>query len=107
MLVIIPLRWFAGGLFSRQWAGEEASSKGEVLRENLDISRLIISLAIGAIAGAIGIISMSNFKPIDTFKAEQFFMLLGIGYAGADFIEGLKWTPKSRQQFKLYASVKR
>lgn len=74
---------------------DEAGSSGQSLRETLDVSRLIISLLIGAIAGGVGVLTISNFNPIDAVTGQLFFSLIGIGYAGTDFIEGFiqKYLP--------------
>lgn len=72
-------------------AGDEAALEGTTLSaKGLDVSRLIISLFIGAIAGGIGIFTITGFSegPVSNISAEMFFGVVGIGYAGTDFIEG-------------------
>jgi len=63
-----------------------------------DTQRLLTSLFIGAIAGALGMLSLTNFAPPTggAVSSQQFFSLIGIGYAGTDFIEGfiLRYLPK-------------
>jgi len=49
-----------------------------------DTSKLVVSLFIGFLAGGIAILFMD--KPV--MGKELYTMLIGTGYAGADFIEG-------------------
>jgi len=56
-------------------------------REMIDGSRMIVSLAIGFIAGALAAIGIVD--DLSVIPAEQIFALTAAGYAGADFIEGL------------------
>lgn len=72
-------------------ASEEAAAQGSTLRsDGLDVGRLVFSLFIGAIAGGVGIFTITGFKPGATanITPEIFFGVIGIGYAGTDFIEG-------------------
>lgn len=76
-------------------ASDEAAAAGSTLRaEGLDVSRLILSLFIGAIAGGIGIFTITGFTAGagNNITAEMFFGIVGIGYAGTDFIEGFVRT---------------
>lgn len=76
-------------------ASDEAAAGGSTLRsEGLDVSRLIFSLFIGAIAGGIGIFTITGFSAaaLTNITAEMFFGVVGIGYAGTDFIEGFVRT---------------
>ena len=76
-------------------ASDEAAAGGSTLRnEGLDVSRLILSLFIGAIAGGIGIFTVTGFSAssLTNITAEMFFGVVGIGYAGTDFIEGFVRT---------------
>lgn len=76
-------------------ASDEAAAEGSTLRsEGLDVSRLIFSLFIGAIAGGIGIFTITGFSAgsLTNITAELFFGVVGIGYAGTDFIEGFVRT---------------
>ena len=50
-------------------------------------STLLFSLLIGFVAGVLGIIGLGGFAAMQLGK-EQILALIGIGYAGADFIEG-------------------
>ena len=55
--------------------------------EAMDISRLLTSLAIGFIAGALAAVGL--ISDLGKVSSEQIFALAAAGYAGADFIEGL------------------
>jgi len=72
-------------------ASDEAAAQGATLRsEGLDVSRLMFSLFIGAIAGGVGIFTITGFNAsaLSNMTADMFFGVVGIGYAGTDFIEG-------------------
>jgi hypothetical protein len=72
-------------------AQEQAAANGLSFQDDVfDSRRLWSSLLIGAIAGGIGVFTLTT---VPTFKdgaeaANKFFALVGIGYAGTDFIEG-------------------
>jgi len=72
-------------------AQEQAAANGLSFQDDVfDSRRLWSSLLIGAIAGGIGVFTLST---LPTFKdgteaTNMFFALVGIGYAGTDFIEG-------------------
>lgn len=72
-------------------AQEQAAANGLSFQDDVfDSRRLWSSLLIGAIAGGIGVFTLTT---LPTFKdeaeaANKFFALVGIGYAGTDFIEG-------------------
>jgi hypothetical protein len=72
-------------------AQEQAAANGLSFQDDVfDSRRLWSSLLIGAIAGGIGVFTLTTGP---TFKdgaeaANKFFALVGIGYAGTDFIEG-------------------
>lgn len=55
-------------------------------RELFSTSQLAISLLIGAVAGVLGAISL-GISPSGKIPAQTIVTLLGVGYAGADFIE--------------------
>lgn len=55
----------------------------------LDTARLIGSVAVGFTAGGIGIFSFTQWKGGAQLTQEQFYLLIGIGYAGTDFLEGI------------------
>lgn len=88
-------------------ASDEAAAEGATLRsEGLDVSRLIFSLFIGAIAGGIGIFTITGFSAGagSSISAEIFFGVVGIGYAGTDFIEGFVRTQLPRADLLSRAS---
>lgn len=59
-------------------------------RDNeLDTPRLIGSLVVGFTAGGIGIFSFTQWKSGAQLSQEQFYLLIGIGYSGTDFLEGI------------------
>lgn len=65
---------------------DAASEANGSVRDMIETSRLLVSLAIGAIAGALAAIStVENVAGIGT---QQIVALIGAGYAGADFVEG-------------------
>ncbi|WP_198119496.1 hypothetical protein [Massilia rhizosphaerae] len=72
-------------------AQEQAVANGLSFQDDVfDSRRLWSSLLIGAIAGGIGVFTLNT---LPTFKdgteaTNMFFALVGIGYAGTDFIEG-------------------
>lgn len=75
--------------------------KGSVFKDSFDGSSLLFSLLIGFVAGVLGVIGMEDFDNLEIGK-ESILMLIGIGYAGADFIEG--FIKKNTEQFKTGAS---
>jgi F0F1-type ATP synthase membrane subunit c/vacuolar-type H+-ATPase subunit K len=58
---------------------------------------LIVSLLVGFIAGVLGILSLPNVNVAKLDPNQVLLPLLGIGYAGADFIEG--FVKKNTAQF--------
>lgn len=76
-------------------ASDEVAAEGSTLRsEGLDVSRLVLSVFIGGTAGGIGIFTITGFdvNAGTVISAEMFFGVVGIGYAGTDFIEGFVRT---------------
>ena len=72
-----------------------ASKESVAPSEMFDTSRFVISLIIGFVAGVVGVVSISDFKAT-IFSAnpkETIMTLIGIGYAGTDFIEGFIKKP--------------
>ena len=69
-------------------ANDEASAKGERLRSELDGSRLMLSLLIGFIAGALAVIGLTGSTKLASLDKELIVTIIGAGYAGTDFIEG-------------------
>lgn len=88
-------------------ASDGAAAQGTTLRsEGLDISRLVFSVFIGAIAGGIGILTITGFSAsaVENITAEMFFGVVGIGYAGTDFIEGFIRTQLPKLGAQPFAS---
>jgi hypothetical protein len=67
----------------------------EGMRDAIVPSQMLVSLLIGATAGALAAIALPA-STTGKFSPEQITTLLGAGYAGADFIEAFmkKATPK-------------
>lgn len=66
--------------------GQEATARGTSREELISPARIVISIAIGATAGAAAGV-VSGMSPASV-SGQQFLALVGAGYAGADFIEG-------------------
>jgi len=67
-------------------AKDAAAINGQKFTEEFEPSTLLVSLLIGAAAGAIA--AVSTIKPNAAVSADSLFALAGAGYAGADFLEG-------------------
>jgi hypothetical protein len=65
--------------------GDESAQVGKQLADLVVPSRMVVSLLIGFIAGALGILAIDVSQG---YPAQTIVTLIGIGYAGADFIEG-------------------
>ncbi|SNR47539.1 hypothetical protein [Flavobacterium sp. ov086] len=67
-----------------------ASKENIAPSEMFDTSRFVISLIIGFVAGVVGVASLWDFKAtlFGNNPKETVMTLIGIGYAGTDFIEG-------------------
>lgn len=78
---------------------EVASEKNTATADMFQTSRFVISLIIGFVAGVLGMISISEFKAdfFDKNLKETIMTLIGVGYAGTDFIEGFikKYIPSN------------
>jgi hypothetical protein len=61
-------------------------------KESFEANKLIISLLIGAVAGAIGLYSLVGDKAdcnnAPLIYSETYYAVIAMGYSGADFIEG-------------------
>lgn len=80
------LRFLVGYKKLYDLAAKESISASDMF----DTSRFVISLIIGFAAGVVGVLSLWDFKT-SLFSAnpkETLMTLIGIGYAGTDFIEG-------------------
>lgn len=67
---------------------DQAAARNGTPRELIQVSRLLLSLLIGFVAGALAAVAM-NMKDSATISSAQILGLLAAGYTGADFIEGL------------------
>ena len=67
---------------------DAASSTKTSVADLIEPSRLVISLVIGAVAGVLAVTQMDPA----TIDANSMLKLAGIGYIGADFIEGFMRT---------------
>jgi len=76
---------------------EAAANEGVSPSQLFQTSRFVVSLIIGFVAGIIGVVSLSDFaSSIFAAKSKETVLtLIGIGYAGTDFIEGFikKYVP--------------
>ncbi len=68
---------------------DESSASGRDLKEIFDYRELwlsfVIAFLVGAIAGILGVISHLG----EEITVDFLFTIIGIGYVGTDFIEGL------------------
>jgi ABC-type amino acid transport system permease subunit len=64
-----------------------AAVTGETTNE-FSGSRLMVSILIGFVAGAVALLIKSGFKPVD-IDLSIGMMILMAGYSGADFLEGI------------------
>ncbi len=90
---------FAGGLlgmFGQVIRAFIGLSKTRQNDSEFDISRLLGSLAVGFTAGGIGIITITKWQPDPLISYQDFMLLLSIGYAGTDFLEGIYRSMISR-----------
>ena len=77
-------------------AREEAAEEGAKLKEVFETNRMVVSIMIGATAGALAAITV---KPdLAKIGTETIIALAGAGYSGADFIEGLMSKQLSKWQ---------
>lgn len=56
-------------------------------KETLSSQRLVTSLAIGAVAGALAALATGSGLDLEKIQSSVILGLMGAGYAGADFIE--------------------
>ena len=55
--------------------------------DSIDVSRLLVSLLIGFIAGALAALTLN--LPVSGADTKPLFAFMAAGYAGTDFIEGI------------------
>ncbi|MEJ2622990.1 MAG: hypothetical protein P8Z80_00120 [Pseudolabrys sp.] len=77
-------------------ANDKAAANHKTLSESFVASTLLLSLLIGAIAGALAAVATSS-KLTGMIQAPSLLALAAAGYSGADFLEGFmsKYLPKS------------
>ncbi len=68
-------------------AREEAAQQGRTFAETFEPGRLLLSLAIGFVAGVLGLLTL-DLGDATKIAMQQIVTLIAIGYAGTDFIEG-------------------
>ena len=64
---------------------DKAIASGQEWKDLIELKRLLVSLIIGAIAGILGAVFLAGAE----INKEFLITLIGIGYAGTDFIEGI------------------
>jgi hypothetical protein len=67
-------------------ASDSAQASGSTLKDQFDGAKLVVSLFIGAVAGALA--SLPLMSQLANLTYQTCIALMGAGYAGADFIEG-------------------
>ena len=79
-----------------------ASATGQAV-EPFNASRLVVSLLVGATAGALAALSMHEQLTAAKVEVSTIVGLMAAGYAGADFIEGVagKFFPPSTSTVTL------
>lgn len=98
-LLIIGLGALCGflGQSLRVVVGLHKASNSET-KTDFDYARLIVSLLIGVLAGALAAIATSSVLGVapGLLDTQSVLALVAAGYAGADFIEGFigKYLPK-------------
>jgi hypothetical protein len=65
---------------------DHAAALQQAFSEMFELSTLLISLLIGAVAGALA--AVATLKPDAAISSETLLGLAAAGYSGADFIEG-------------------
>jgi len=64
-------------------------TKSNTRNEQVSIQRLVGSITVGFVSGGIAIFTLSGWNPGFRMDQEHFMLLISIGYAGTDFLEGL------------------
>ncbi len=58
--------------------------------EEFSVSRMVVSIFIGFVAGAIGmLVKTTSLSHNGNYNTESIVTIIAIGYSGADFIEGI------------------
>jgi hypothetical protein len=66
---------------------DQASATNQSMGDIIQLSRLMVSLLIGFVAGVLAVLVMN--VTITAIKPETILALAAAGYTGADFIEGI------------------
>jgi hypothetical protein len=78
---------------------DTAKDQNTEVKSLFDSSRMLVSILIGFCAGVLAMISLSSLKTdfLSTNVKEYLLSIIGAGYAGTDFIEGLikKYLPNT------------
>jgi hypothetical protein len=57
--------------------------------EDFSAGRLLMSIFIGFVAGALGLLTKTSLAKDGSYNGESIVTIIAIGYSGADFIEGV------------------
>lgn len=69
---------------------DQASATNQSIGSLIDLSRMVVSLLIGFVAGVLAVLAMEpNAQFFQNIDAKLILAFAAAGYAGADFIEGL------------------
>lgn len=85
----------AGGQILRVFIGwkkrfQEAGGNAAKFKEGFSAPRMIISILMGAVAGMLAILTKDGGLSAEaTFSSDFLIAVMGAGYAGSDFIEGV------------------
>ncbi len=76
---------------------DESAAKGQPFSDSFDLSRLLISLFIGAVAGIAAFLGFWQSGEADPTKGSVLFGIVAAGYSGTDFIEAFvkKYLPST------------
>ncbi len=66
---------------------DQAAAEQRPFAELFELNTLLLSLLIGFVAGALAILSLSDPESTTAPSRDLVLSLLGVGYAGTDFIE--------------------
>lgn len=64
-------------------------TKSNTRNEQVSIQRLVGSITVGFVSGGIAMFTVSGWNTGFRLSQEEFVLLISIGYAGTDFLEGL------------------
>ncbi len=78
---------------------DEATATGEKLSERIDLTRLLVSLGMGGVAGSLCSIVLSG----TVIDKEYLLTIITSGYAGTDFVEGVLLSQGSKIKLPITA----